>query len=36
MEIIDSVFIKGLTTDRIKNGSPKNYHIHNDIDEMVK
>ena len=22
MEIIDSIFIKGLTTDRLKNGSP--------------
>lgn len=34
IDIIDSVFVKGLHLERNKNKSIKNYHIWNDIKEM--
>lgn len=35
VEILDSVFIKGLFMDRTKNMSEDQYHIFNDADNLV-
>ena len=34
-EIVDSVFVRGLTTDRKKNGHPSDYRVWKDEGEMV-
>ena len=34
IEIVDSLFVKGLSIDRSENGSPKDYWIWNDIEDM--
>jgi len=35
IDVVDSVFIRGLFMDRSKNGTEEDYHIYNDIDGMV-
>lgn len=34
MHLYDSILIKGLTSDRLKNGKESDYSVCNDIDEM--
>ena len=35
VEIIDSVFIRGLSTDRSKNQKEEKYHVFNDVENLV-
>ena len=34
IEIIDSLFVKGLSIDWSENGKPSDYNIWNDIEDM--
>jgi hypothetical protein len=33
--VIEGLFVRGLTTDRKANGSPSDYHFWNDNEYMV-
>jgi len=34
-EILDGLLVRGLTTDRVANGTPTDYHIWNDSKDGV-
>ena len=35
VDVVDAVLVRGITVDRKKNGKPKDYHIWNNINDMV-
>ena len=34
-QVIEALLVRGLTSDRASNGSPKDYHLWNDNEDMV-